>query len=197
VKILLFGGTFNPPHLGHIALLENCVRTIKPDEIRILPLGTPPHKAADSTSTEHRIAMCQVFCEILPNCIIDIRETIRPGKSYTADTVQELREKYPDDEFYLCIGSDMFLSFETWHNYEYLLKETILLVHLRDENDIEEVFQQQEKFLNMGIKIIFLQDNFINISSSEIRKMHQEGKNIEPLLHEYVYNYILKHNLYR
>ena len=195
--MLLFGGTFNPPHLGHIALLENCVQAIKPDETRILPLGIPPHKEANPTSVEHRIAMCQVFCKVLPNCIIDARETERHGKSYTADTVKELREEYPNTEFYLCIGSDMFLSFETWYNYKYLLKETKLVVHLRDGNDLEKVQKQQEKFLNIGVEIVLLQDSFIAIASSEIREMHKRGESLKPLLPQQVYNYIVEHNLYR
>ena len=197
VKMLLFGGTFDPPHNGHIALLKNCAEIVQPDEIRILPAGIPPHKSIKPASAEHRIAMCSIFCELLPNCTIDIRETERAGKSYTADTVRELREEYPNAELYLCIGSDMFLSFEAWHEHEYLLKEATLVVHLRQTEDEEQVLLQQLKFAEAGAEIILIQENFIELSSSKIRELCTKEGNVKPFLPPFVYEYIQGHNLYQ
>ncbi len=197
MKMLLFGGTFNPPHNGHIALLHNCIAEIHPDEVRVIPAGVPPHKTGVDIETEHRLAMCEVFTQLFTNCVIDDREINRTGKSYTIDTIHELRADYKAATFYLCIGSDMFLSFEEWHCYQDILREVVLTVHVRTDTDKEKMYDMKKALEEQGANIILLTTNYIDVSSSEIRKLCAENKDIHNLVPPFVYEYIQKHHLYK
>lgn len=133
MRIGIFGGTFNPPHLGHKHLAREIKEKAGLDKIIIIPANTPPHKVSkDLADGDHRVKMCELlfsddFYEISS---IELK---RQGKSYTIDTVQELKKLYPDDELFLIIGADMLMSFDKWYRYEDILSDVKLCVTVRDD----------------------------------------------------------------
>ena len=104
MRIGIFGGSFNPPHLGHRRLADEMIETAALDKMLIIPAGTPPHKSTDElVGGEHRFEMCKLAFSGDKYIVSDI-EYQRQGKSYTVDTVSEIRKIYPDDELFLIIG---------------------------------------------------------------------------------------------
>ena len=129
----LFGGTFNPPHVAHLRLAEKAIEGARLDRVIIMPAFIPPHKAApELLKSEDRLELCRrTFCgEKFEISDLELR---RKGKSYTVQTLEELKELYPDDEFFLIIGSDMLLSFKNWSRYEDILKYASLCVMTREK----------------------------------------------------------------
>ena len=86
-RIIVFGGTFDPPHNGHVTLLENAVRAVKPDKVLVIPTGVPPHKNGGNTPAAVRLEMCRCFMSVFPKVQLDETEIHRAGKSYTVDTL--------------------------------------------------------------------------------------------------------------
>ena len=121
MKIGIYGGTFNPPHLGHLEAARTAVKVLNLDLLLLVPAGTPPHKdlPEDTPSPEDRLAMTRLTADamMMPDIVqVSNIEISRKGKSYTADTVEELHRQYPGAELYLLMGTDMFLSFQNWHD---------------------------------------------------------------------------------
>ena len=116
MKIAIYGGSFNPPHLGHLEAAKTVCAELAPDKLLIIPDNIPPHKAMDpgSPTAEERLALCRIAFRSIPGAEISDLEIRRHGKSSTAHTVRELRGRYPDDVLFLVVGSDMLLSFEEW-----------------------------------------------------------------------------------
>lgn len=155
MKIILFGGTFDPPHIGHVNILANFVFTINPDLVVIMPTGTPPHKQASTTPTNLRVEMCQCFLPLFENTQISNYEIAREGKSFTYDSVMHVKSQYPGAEVYLIIGSDMFLSLGTWHRVEDLIQEVVLMVQPRREDDELPVRWAIKDWEQKGARIMF------------------------------------------
>ena len=123
MKIGIYGGTFNPPHLGHLTAAAAVIATLKLDKLLLIPASIPPHKdlPAGSATAEQRLEMTRMAGEQLglgskvETLDMEVR---RAGKSFTSDTLAELKAQFPEDELWLLMGTDMFLSFETWHEPE-------------------------------------------------------------------------------
>lgn len=172
MKIAIYGGSFNPPHLGHLEAAKTVCAELAPDKLLIIPDNIPPHKAMDpgSPTAEERLALCRIAFRSIPGAEISDMEIRRRGKSYTAHTVRELRERYPDDELFLVVGSDMLLSFEEWYEFEYLLSECTLAVVSREEDDLDALRAHKallsEKY---AARVHILQHAPLPMNSSEIR----------------------------
>ena len=197
MKILLFGGTFDPPHNGHLTLLRSCADAVQPDQVRIIPAGVPPHKGASTASARQRLDMCRAFAALLPGAEVDPRELERPGKSYTVDTLRQLQEELPTAELYLCLGSDMLRSFFTWHCYREILERAVLVAHLRDEAEGGPLREAADRLREQGARVIETGGPVLTLSSSEIRAMCTRGEDISPLVPPEVFRYIQQHQLYR
>ena len=119
-KIGIYGGTFNPPHLGHVLAAKAAKEALGLDKVLLVPDAQPPHKALPegSPSPEQRVEMARLAAEGEPWLEVSALELSRPGKSYTSDTLRALSGKYPGDTLYLLMGTDMFLSLHTWHEPE-------------------------------------------------------------------------------
>ena len=172
MKIAIYGGSFNPPHLGHLEAAKTVCAELAPDKLLIIPDNIPPHKAMDpgSPTAEERLALCRISFRSIPGAEISDMEIRRRGKSYTAHTVRELRGRYPDDELFLVVGSDMLLSFEEWYEFEYLLSECTLAVVSREEDDLDALRAHKallsEKY---AARVHILQHAPLPMNSSEIR----------------------------
>lgn len=198
MKIAVYGGSFNPPHLGHVEAACHISEQLEPDIFYIIPDNIPPHKQMDelSPSPEARLEMCRAaFGDIKNVCVSDM-ETVREGKSYSADTVALLREKYPEDEIFLCMSTDMFMSFKTWYKYQYLLKNCTLAVSRRgeDEDSLLEGFAE-ELCGETEANIVFVDFEPLAMSSSDIRERLRVGLGSD-MLPEGVYSLIIKHRWY-
>ena len=120
MKTGIYGGTFDPPHMGHISAARAAVGHVPLDRLIMIPAATPPHKELppEACTSQQRLEMTKAAAAGIECAEVSALEIERGGRSYTADTLKQLRELYPDDEFYLLMGTDMFLSIETWRSFD-------------------------------------------------------------------------------
>lgn len=198
MKIGVFGGTFNPPHLAHLNIAEDFSRRLNFDKLIIIPTYQPPHKQAQSLADgEDRLEMCRLLFDA-ENTEISDMEIRRQGKSYTYDTLCQLEEKYPEAELYLIIGSDMLLSFHKWYRYEDILRKCTLCVLTR-ENDIDNAHMKAYAIETLGLgegNIVFSSLEPTVLSSTRIREMVARGEDVSTLTGEKVWAYIKEKRLY-
>lgn len=198
MRIGIYGGTFNPPHKGHTRLAEAMLKDAGLDKILIIPAGVPPHKESpDLADDKTRLAMCTLaFSE---SCfeISDI-ELKRDGKSYTFDTVTELRRIYSDDELFLIIGSDMLLCFDKWYRYRDILKEVTLCVATReDEISRDELLSYAHSVLGLREDEMCVSEiSAFECSSTDVREKIRAGESTDGLLDSTVSAYIAENNIY-
>ena len=198
--IALFGGTFDPPHLGHRRLLEAAIAAVKPSHTIIIPDRIPPHKVnKDLTAPEDRLEMCRLAFGDIPGVGISDWELMREGKSYSIYTVTHLREVYPEDELWFIMGSDMLLSFGKWYRSEEILQKCRLLCLARTAGDklLSETAAEQIAIRTgdrNSVKVVRAEP--LELSSTQVRKRLLEGKSCEGLLSENVIRYIKEKGLY-
>ena len=172
-RIGIYGGTFNPPHMGHIRAAQYALDALALDELLIIPTFISPHKQLPegSATPEQRLQMLKL-CFDDPAIRVSDMELQRGDTSYTFETVQRLREQYPDCEQILLMGTDMFLSFLKWKNPEEICKHVSLGVFYRgDRDEIAAVAQQKMELERMGAKVITIANPVTEISSSDLRRM--------------------------
>ena len=146
MKTLLYGGTFDPPHNGHMNNLRAALALVQPDRALVMPAGTPPHKHASATPAELRLQMCACFTALSPAVQVSDWEIRRGGRSYTVHTLEWLRSQDPDGALYLCVGSDMLLTFQKWHRWQDMLKMAALVVESRTGTDEAALHAACDKF---------------------------------------------------
>lgn len=197
-RIVIYGGSFNPPHIGHSHAARAAADALQPDKMLILPSGISPNKnaAASAISDRDRLAMCRIAFSGVPNAEICELEIRRGGISYTADTIHEIRRLYPEGELFLVIGSDMLQCFSRWYRSDFIAKECTLVPVLRGSEDRASALNAAEALRKQfGAEIRFLRCDPLPAASSDIRTELIFGKKPE-LLSEEVYQYITEHNLY-
>ncbi len=205
MKIGVYGGTFNPPHLGHLTAARAVFDLLKLDKLLLVPAGLPPHKAlpAGSPTAEQRLEMTRLAGEQLGLGdrveVLDL-EVHREGKSYTADTLAQIREQYPGAEQWQLLGTDMFLTHKTWHEPAAIFAQAGIAAFGRTEEDTEELFSVQREYLYRtypSARIFTLTiPGVVDISSTELREQLPAGRGAS-LLPPAVYGYILREDLYR
>lgn len=184
----MFGGTFNPPHLGHMAAARACVETLGLDLLLMMPTNLPPHKKLPegSATPAQRLEMCRIAAAQLPGCQASDLELCRPGPSYTCDTVTLLAEQYPQAERWLVVGTDMLLSFDAWRQPEKILSLCRLAVVARSEQDraaiAEKAAQLREK---LGAGIDILPNVAFPAASTDVRS-HFGSDLLDPGVAEYI-----------
>ena len=184
MKIGIYGGTFNPPHLGHITAARAVFELLKLDKLFLIPAKLPPHKMLPpgSATPEQRCEMTRLAGEQIGLGdkveVLDL-ELRRDGKSYTSETLTQLREKYPDDELWLLMGTDMFLTLQTGHDAETILSLAGIAAFGRTEEDTEELFSVQRDYLYRtypGARIFTLTiPGVVDVSSTELRERLARG----------------------
>lgn len=195
----IFGGSFNPPHIGHIRALEKFCAAASPDLLMVIPSFIPPHKALDEVGAEKRLEMARLaFGKVYEKSEISDREIRRGGKSYTFYTIEEIGAEYPNSQIALFVGSDMLMSFDTWYKAEELFKKCTLYVMPRrdDREQLEAKAREYRRIYDADIVII--DGDFYEISSTRLRQAARENdteflaKNLSPE----VFGYITQENLY-
>lgn len=201
MKIGIYGGTFNPPHLGHMAAAKAAVAALKLDKLLLIPAAIPPHKAlpSDTPAPEYRLAMVEKWADGMgAGAEVSALELEREGKSYTSDTLRAIRQTYPDAELWLLMGTDMFLTLHLWHEPEVILSLAGICAFGRTEQDGEALFAPQREHLqkNFDAKITTITlPGLVDISSTRLREQLENGGGGQYLLPS-VYGYILMHRLY-
>lgn len=181
MKVLLFGGTFDPPHNGHIHLLQSAMDAVMPDKVIVMPAGIPPHKAASATPGSIRLKMCQCFLGLHPNLEVSDWEILQGGKSYTIDTINMLQRTYPHAQLYVSIGSDMLTTFTQWKDWQCILQKAVLVVQSRYNGDCAQLQQAADALRAAGGQIVFAKAVAVPVASSDVRAGIL-GKEVLPLL---------------
>jgi nicotinate-nucleotide adenylyltransferase len=186
MKIGILGGTFNPPHTGHIVIAKEAKEKLGLDKVFFIPTNIPPHKDKEDIDSSHRLQMVRIATQKNSSFEVLDLEIKRGGVSYTIDTVKELKQKYPEVDFYLIIGSDLANKFSSWKDYQELKNLVKIVVAQREDNPLK----------NTGdFKVIDITQ--IDICSSKIREMIRQGKSVDEYLDKDVKDYIEQHKLYK
>ena len=172
-RIGIYGGSFNPPHIGHIQAAQQAIRTLKLDKLLLIPAGIPPHKVmpGNTPTGEERLEMLRIAAveETMEVCDIEVK---REGPSYTYETVEQLRLRFPDAELYLLMGTDMFLSFQTWKNPQRILDCVTLAVMYRGEKgESLKIAEKKAEMEGLGAKIVLVENKITAISSTQLRRL--------------------------
>lgn len=204
MKIGVYGGAFNPPHLGHITAARAVFELLKLDKLLMIPTGHPPHKRLPpgTPTPEQRLELTRLAAEQTGLGdrieVLDV-ELRREGNSYTADTLSRLKERYPGDELWLLMGTDMFLTLQTWYEPERILSLAGVAAFGRTEADTEELFSVQRTYLYRTYpqaRLFTLTiPGVVDVSSTELRERLARGEG-GTLLAPAVYGCILREGLY-
>lgn len=146
MRIAIYGGSFNPPHCGHAEAAYAVSERLKPDKMLIIPASIPPHKelAGGSPDPAERLELAKLAFADIPNAEVSDIEILREGKSYSADTLEQLMQLYPGAEFTFVMGSDMLFSFEEWYRFRFLLENMTLGVFCRSEGEDARIMEHAD-----------------------------------------------------
>ncbi len=197
-RIGIYGGTFNPPHIGHIQAAKQAVTALKLSRLLLIPDRIAPHKEIPSGSPtpQQRLDMLRIAAENSPGLEVSDIELCREGVSYTFETVDKLKEKYPDAELVLLMGTDMFLSFHTWRHPEKILEKASLGVFCRGEKGEKAAIEARKAEMEAaGAKVELVNNDVIHISSTQMRRL-LAFRCAGAFLPEGVLDYIRENKLY-
>ena len=194
-RIGVFGGAFDPPHVAHQALVDTALQQLELDELRVVPTGQAWHKARGLSAAEHRLAMARLAFADRPSVVVDPRETLRSGPSYTIDTLRELQAEQPGAELLLVIGQDQAAALTTWRSWEEVARLAIICVAARPDDPgaprpsapgpLEGLRWRQLDFPQQPV------------SATDIRQRIARGQGVAPLVGPAVARYIADHHLYQ
>lgn len=197
MRIALFGGSFNPVHLGHLKLVTDVAGKFAIDKVIIMPTWKTPLKDnSDFADAAHRLSMCRLaFCE-LPYVEVSGLEIRRKGNSYTYLTLNSLKEKYINSELFMLVGADMFCNLEQWKNFEDIFKLAAVIAVPRCCD--KEKLRIHSKYLEdrYGCKSYILNHKVMDVSSTQIRQKLNDGEDVSALLDKRVLEYIKDNHLY-
>ena len=192
MRIAIYGGSFNPMHIGHEKIVDYVLDNLNMDKIIIIPVGIPSHRENNLEQSDTRLKICKEIFKGNKKIEVSDIEIKSEGKSYTYDTLLKLIDLYGENnEFFEIIGEDSLKSLKTWKNYEELLKICKFIVFRRKD---DKNIQIDEEFLN-NKNIIILENEYYDISSTEIRNMVKNNENISAFVNKKVKKLIEKEYL--
>src|SRR5512132_2257988 len=193
----ILGGTFNPPHVGHLVMAQEAIDQLDLDQIVFMPVAAPPHKeAADDPGAEARLELCRLAVAGDERMDVSSLEIDRGGASYTVDTLRELHDSQPEHDLTFIVGGDMAQSLPTWREPETVLGLARLAVAEREGVRREDIMRRLEP-LHPGKGVAFFDMPRIDVSSSAIRRRVADGRPIRYLVPDAVATAIAEHSLYR
>ena len=199
MRLGIYGGTFSPPHIGHVSAAKAFARQMQLDKLLIIPTYLPPHKEYGEEATAYeRLSMCRLAFEDIPIAEISDLEIQRGGKSYTYETLEELAADGID--LYLLCGTDMILTFDLWRNFERIFSLATVCYIRRESNSesANEIEQKVEEYRKKyGAKIIEISEEAIEISSTKLRRRISTGKDVVEFLSVSVMDFIRERGLYK
>ena len=173
-RIGLYGGTFNPPHIGHMAAAAQAISALSLDRLVLMPTRISPHKILPegSASAQQRLQMLTIATAGMQGAQVSDLDLKREGVSYTWQTIIALKQQYPEDELILLMGTDMFLSFHTWKNPDVILEHASLGVFYRGERGERDAIAERKAQMEAAGSRVYLVDNpVVDISSTELRRL--------------------------
>jgi nicotinate-nucleotide adenylyltransferase len=195
-RIGIFGGAFNPPHVGHLVLAQEAHWQLDLDTVVLVPFGEPAHRTLEvDPGPEVRFQMCDYAVAADARLGVSRIEIDRPGPSYTVDTLRELRRRAPDDELVLLIGGDQAAALATWRDPEEILTLAVVGVAERDEWRREEIASRLGG-LGSPERIRFFDMPRVDVSSTLVRRRAAAGQPIRYLVPDKVANFIGAQSLY-
>lgn len=197
MRIGIYGGSFNPVHNGHIHLALTAVSELGLDRLYLVPSKISPHRSsAEYVPEEDRLEMLRRACRVSDRLEVCDYELRSDRVSYTIFTVEEFRRRFPDDELFLLVGSDMLMIFETWNRFADILRECTLAVVSRCEGDIPELERKAEELRRYG-NIVICRAEAVEVSSTDIRKKIAKNQKYSCYLDKNVVQYIRLKKLYK
>ena len=196
-RIGVFGGTFNPPHIGHWSAINTFFNALDLDRLFVIPTGCPPHKQITRSDDPFlRLRMARAaFEDFSRGIIVSDYEVTKPGVSYTVDTLRHFSS--PDSKLFLLCGTDMFLSFETWREFERIFELSSIVCMPRENNMLDDICLKAEEFKKKyNADCIIIDGNIVELSSTEIRNMIAEKKDVSAYLPAQVLQIIKEEKLY-
>jgi nicotinate-nucleotide adenylyltransferase len=202
MKIGIMGGTFDPPHLGHVVPAEEAAREYALDQVWYVPNYVPPHKVrAGITNAYHRAAMVALAIQHYSNFLLNTRELCDEKPAFTFDTMNRLRKENSGEKFFFILGTDSFLEIDTWYRYTELIDlcEFIMINRGDNEEGLRRNLERLENTLQkkLGNTFHFSDSAFIPVSSTEVRAALSAGKSVTGMVSPEVEHYIHKHSLYQ
>ena len=212
----IFGGTFDPVHLGHIQPALDVKQALSLDELRFIPCSIPAHRDIPIATDEQRVAMLQAAIDGQDGCIIDKRELNRQGLSYMVDTLKSLHQDFNDQRLCLIIGMDAFMGLNKWHQWQEIFKlancvvthrpgfdldlnsldsDLIELIKLRQVGSIIEFLDNARKDKRIGM-LLFMPVTQLDISATDIRQRIKKQQPIENMVSAKVNKFIQQQQLY-
>jgi nicotinate-nucleotide adenylyltransferase len=196
VRIGILGGTFNPPHLGHLICAQEAYLQLGLDRVMLIPARIPPHKPVDDEpGPEHRLELCRRAVDGDDRFSVSDVEMVRTGPSYTVDTLEELHFQAPDSELLLIVGGDVAAGLPQWREPERVLSLATVAVAKR-RGTPKDLVDQALRSVSGGERAEFFRMPRIGISSTMVRRRARAGEPIKYLVPDAVAGYIEGHGLY-
>ena len=198
MKLGVLGGTFDPPHVGHLRLAEVAIERLGLDKLLFVPAGDPWRKAGQPlTPAEHRLEMTVLAVDSLPRMDVSTLELDRPGPSYTVDTLAELLARYgADTELYFVLGQDALLDMPNWKEPHRIIALAWLAVALRSPGRDLELTDLEKAIPGISRRLIVLPMSFVDVSATAVREWARKGVSLDGLVPPAVEAYIKEHALY-
>ncbi len=192
-RIGIFGGTFDPPHLGHLLLARWAAHELELDRVVFVPAGQPPHKAHTAlSSAAHRLAMIRLAVRDQAAFAVEPLEIRRRGPSYTVDTVRVLAARWPQAKLHLIMGADMYRTFDQWRDPEAISERAVIAVLLRPGARLPRA----PRAVRRGRGVVRLTNPGLPLSSSALRARARRGLSLRGLVPDAVARYVERHVLY-
>ncbi len=197
-KLLVYGGTFNPIHNGHLHLAQAFLSITGAKHLLLVPTRVPPHKRAKSlASGAMRLEMCRLAIEGREGWQVSPMELERPGPSYTADTLDELAARYPGTALYFVTGEDMFLTLLDWHDPARILRRAVICAAPRSLEGLSRMQAYGKKIEEAGGRVLVRDVAYLPVSSTQVRAEVAAGRPIDRLVPPKVARFIAENSLYR
>ena len=197
-RVGLLGGTFNPPHIGHLVCAEEALAALDLDHVLLLPVHTPPHKEMQADpGPQVRLELCRLAVADAPGIDVSTHEIDRGGRSYTADTLRALHDARPEDDLTFIAGADQAAGLPGWREPAAVLELAELAVAERESTRRDDVLDELYGLPGVPERVHFFPMPRIDISSSLVRRRVAEGRPIRWLVPDAVERAIAERGLYR
>jgi nicotinate-nucleotide adenylyltransferase len=195
-RLGVYGGAFDPPHIAHHALAQAAVKQLPLDQLLVFPTGQAWHKERQPSPEQHRLAMAQLAFADLAKVQVDARETLRPGATYTIDTLNELQAEHPSAELFLLMGADQFQAFSSWHRWQDIAKIATICIAARATSASAQSQNSMQNTAQTACKIQAIDMLAMDISATELRERVRQGLSVDHLVNTDVARYIAQYHLY-
>ncbi len=195
-RIGILGGTFDPPHIGHLVLADCAIQSLALDDLWFVPAADPPHKLSTRLSIDHRLPMLECALALDPRFHLSRVDIDRPGPHYTVDMVRIVQAQAPDAELFFVMGSDSLRDLNTWYQPQALIEQVRLAVMRRPDADVPLTIHAAT-LPRLEERVVVIDAPRLEVSSTEIVERLRAGKSVRFLVPDPVLDYIETHRVYR